>query len=75
MDIFWNYTISIYAPNIIYLPKAVDTQHASHKFTLSLHKLVGQMIFFCGKKPNNSYYLSNYRKRLQIVHTQETKAW
>ena len=28
----------------------MDTQHASHKFTLCLHKLVGQMIFFCGKK-------------------------
>ena len=28
----------------------MDTQNASHKFTLSLHKLVGQMIFFCGKK-------------------------
>lgn len=53
----------------------MDSQNASHKFTLCLHKLVGQMIFFCGKKTNNSYYLSNYRKRLQIVRTQETKAW
>ena len=53
----------------------MDTQNASHKFTLCLHKLVGQMILFCGKKTNNSYYLSNYRKRLQIVRTQETKAW
>ena len=30
-----------------YLLKAMNTKNASNKFTFSLYKLVGQMIFFC----------------------------
>ena len=30
-----------------YLLKAMNTKNASHKFTFSLYKFVGQMIFFC----------------------------
>ena len=30
-----------------YLLKAMNTKNASHKFTFSLYKFVGQMVFFC----------------------------
>ena len=45
----------------------MNTKNASHKFTFSLYKLVGQMIFFCYNENKQKETFKSMQKALPSV--------